>query len=317
VGAADDAEPPPTEDTEAPPEVGEATEEQTPPVAQPVRAEADPEGETQDAPDAEPSPDSPPAPIDTTRVRPDPEEDRGEEQVEVFARALERAKNTYFAGDHVAALQAFRALHIRLLQGEEPPWDLASETVIYLGEIENKLGNDREADGAFRWLLEQDPDTPISPYHHPMDVVGRFELMRQTVLAERARTPDEVGVAVVRANPLPVWGYLPLGIPQFTSKRPAAGVLFGGLQTAFGVASVALFRHLDSVNVSARGHPSEWTDEEIETRVRVRRYAVQWPCTVAFYGTWLLSYADARKAHRASQAPAPPQPVAMSVSGRF
>ncbi len=210
---------------------------------------------------------------------------------------LRAAKQLYFQGESRDALDLLEGLQLRLAAGEEPGWDVSTEAMTYLGEIHYKLDQFEGARTAFRWLLERDPHTPISPYHHPIDVVNLFELVRSAVVAERQDLVPPDPVPFDPAPP-PLWTFAPLGIPQFAQGRTGAGLAFGGLQAGFGVASVALWAHFRLVNVPSTGHPLGWSDEERIRRVQQRRYFVQWPATVAFYGVWSLSAADAARYHR-------------------
>lgn len=275
---------------------------------------SDPSPAVDDAPAAEEGePDTQPEPI-----KPDsPDEDD-------FGAVLANAKKAYFSGSHSEALDLLRDLQIRLLMGENVDEKEAAEALIYLGEIHFTLGQDSEAQAAFRWVLERDPETEISPYHHPMDVIGLFELVRRTVREEAGEPPEPPRIAEEPIPRLPVWGYLPLGVPQFAQRRTGAGVLHASIQTGLGIASLATFAHLQTINVDERGHPLDWNRQEIAERVRARRYYMQWPLTVGFYGAWAVSLADAqthwRRSHRPQVALQPitrGSGMGVAVRGRF
>ena len=140
-----------------------------------------------------------------------------------------------------------------------------------LGEIQYKLDEVDGAREAFRWLLERDLETSISPYHHPIDVVNLFELVRTTIAAERDDISDPPDPVPFTPPPPPIWTFAPLGIPQLAQGRTGAGLAYGGLQAGLGVASVAMWAHIRLVNTPADGHPLGWTPDERVRRVQQRR----------------------------------------------
>jgi hypothetical protein len=218
-----------------------------------------------------------------------------------FGEALHEAKQLYFDGETDEALLAFQQLQLRALQEpDQQPWAEIVEAMTYLGELHVKLGDDEAAQRVFRYVLERDLDTPISPYRHPIEVVFLFDQVRDQVAAERAmETPEEVRV------PPPRWhAHLPLGIPQLAQGRPVAGVLYGVGQGALLATSFGVFSELRRVNVARDAHPRGWNEEQIASGVAWRRWAVQWPATLGFYGVWTVSVFDARAHWRASHAPA-------------
>ncbi|MFT4625315.1 MAG: hypothetical protein ACI8PZ_003983 [Myxococcota bacterium] len=266
-------------------------------------------GEPDDPAAPAPTPDEPASP---TRTEPSVEapapvppavDDAPESLSTLFADVLARAKRSYFSGEHEIALAQLQALEIRLMQGEQPNWEHAAEAMVFNGEILFASGRSEEAGAAFRWVLEEDPDYPISPYHHPIEVVGHFELIRRAVQEERERATntDPPEIATPERHPPPAQSYLPLGLPQFTQGRPAAGVAFALLQTGLGIASVATYAQLNAANADPALHPLGWTQQQVDTRVRTRRYVLQWPLTLGFYGSWLWSHADARRSWRSRE----------------
>jgi len=239
-----------------------------------------------------------------------------------FSTDVEAAKEAYFEGELQRSLDAFQALQLRALQeGDELPWDEVVEALTYLGELHVKLGDDDAARRVFRYVLERDLDTPISPYRHPIEVVFLFNQVRDQVAAERAmEAPEPVDV------PPPRWhAHLPLGIPQFAQGRTGAGIAFGATQIALGATSVAVLANLRQVNVEPVVHPRGWTEEQVLNRSAVQKFAIQWPATIGFYTLWTISVIDARAHWRKENAP----PVTlglspgaagrpgMSVAGRF
>lgn len=238
-----------------------------------------------------------------------------------FAGEVDEAKAAYFEGDLERALDAFQALQLRALQEvDDLPWDEVVEALTYLGELHVKLGDDDAAKRVFRYVLERDIDTLISPYRHPIEVVFLFNQVRDKILAERAmEAPEPVHV------PPPRWhAHLPLGLPQLAQGRTAAGIAFGVSQLAVGGVSIAMFADIPQVSVDPIGHPRGWSEEEVVNRGAVRKYAIQWPATFGFYTLWAVSVLDARGHWRREHAPPTVtlSPGAggragLSVSGRF
>jgi hypothetical protein len=203
-----------------------------------------------------------------------------------FAEVLEEAKGAYFSGDQEAARRVLEALRMRIRGGEEVAWGLQVDALTYLGEIYYLRGDRDLARDAFRAILERDVDTPISPYHHSYDVVTLFDLVRSEVLKERVIPP--VPVAPPPPKAAPWWIVLPLGAPQFGQRRPAAGLVYGGLQAGLGAASIALFIRLDE---------QERDDVPAEDRLRLRNQ-LQVPLTAGAYLSYGISVADAARWHR-------------------
>lgn len=215
----------------------------------------------------------------------------GQEQAEdqgSFSSVLEEAKQRYFQGEPDAARDLLEGLQLRLHAGEEPDWESTVEALTYLGEIYFVQGNQDSAEIVFRYLLGRDIETPISTYHHPIEVVNLFELVRAQIKA----TQPEPGPV-----PAPMSTYLPLGIPQLAQGRTGIGVVYGGLQAALGASSIILYLRADSLNgaeprVRLRGPQ----DKQEETVDRLKRY--QWPATFGFYTIWAISTIDAARWHQ-------------------
>jgi tetratricopeptide (TPR) repeat protein len=243
-------------------------------------------------------PDLPP-PVSTvrpTREPPPSGSPRPPEAEPSFESVLDEAKRRYFQGetDHARAL--LEGLQLRLYAGEQPEWSLVVDALIYLGEIYYGVGLHDQAQIAFRYLLERDPDTPISPFHHTMDLVNLFELVRTTVRADRA---DEVPPPV-EPSPLPAWAFLPFGVPQLLQGRTAAGLGYGLLQLGLGAASIGLFVNVARLNPededAGDDHPL-WGRYQIPGEIDRLKYTMQWPATFGFYGLWGISFVDAAVWH--------------------
>lgn len=246
---------------------------------------------TTSAPDPVPAPSPEPttaagAAVDTSTTRP-------------FDEVLAEAKQRYFSGETEAPRELLEGLQLRLYSGEKPEWNLVVDALTYLGELYYVLGQQDQAQIAFRYLLEQDPKTPISPYHHSIEVVNLFELVRTTVVAARVEVPPPDGLVPDR-KPVPIWTFLPFGAPQVLQGRPIAGVTYAVLQVGLGAASVGLYIQTAQLNpdTNAEGnnHPL-WVGDEVTAGVERRRYTLQWPSTFAFYGTWAVSVLDAAVWH--------------------
>jgi len=217
-----------------------------------------------------------------------------------FGEMLEAAKQVYFDGDDEDAYELFLSLQIRLLQNEDPGKDLACEALIYVGEIQHRRGNFDEARDAFKKLLELDPKYQISPYNHPIEVVAAFSTVKDQVDRGAGEQTNETP----KLDPMPGWGYLPLGIPQFKSKRPGLGVLFGGLQAGLGGASLGVYFNIRYLSVTfpeesnhhwlAVDHPRGWAEKETTANINRMRYTVQWPLVLAAYGVYIGSVVEAR-----------------------
>lgn len=222
-----------------------------------------------------------------------------------FEAALESGKQLYFDGRPVEALEALTALRARVDAGEAIGNERVSELLVWLGEIQWHLGRTDEARESFRRLLRDQPEYAISPYAHPLEVVGEFELVRREVLDARAQlSTDRPGTEL--PPPAPAWIWAPFGVPQFAQRRVGAGLVFGGLQVGLGAASVALFVHIDRNNRDPllEGRPPTGLDpDEVRGWAAMQRHRYQWPVTAAFYGTWLASSLEARRHWRRTRGP--------------
>ena len=238
-----------------------------------------------------------------------------------FAELLEGAKKLYFQGHRRESLEILEDLQLRyLVDTAAVPWETAAEALVYLGEVYYFLGELDRSQKAWRLVLERAPDHPrLSPFAHPPEVAGEFEILRATVNREIADRPVPEPPAV------PAWTVLPLGIPQFTNGQPVRGVLYGALQVGLGAGSIAMFSHIEGKNVTTDPHPDGWSIEEQRRRLNTQRFAVQWPMTLGAYGFWLGSHLDARATWKREHAittavtwtPDPQGGVTVAVSGRF
>jgi hypothetical protein len=248
-----------------------------------------------------------------------------------FSEVLTRAKAVYFAGRDDEALDLFTGLQVRLLLGETPAWDMAATAMIYVGEIQYRRGHIDEARDAFRWLLDKDPDYQISPYSHPIEVVAIFSTVRDQV----RRSMGDVTEQPQDIDPMPGWGYLPLGIPQFRSGRPVVGTLFAGLQVGLTATSIGVYANLAYLNGAfpeeqgnewlPADHPRGWAMKDSQANTNRIRYAINLPLALAAYGAYIGSVFEAR-AHwrnnfeppvRVSVIPTPHGETTVVISRRF
>jgi hypothetical protein len=237
--------------------------------------------------------------------------------VELYRVELEQAKALWFQGEGDLAHERLERLFARAVAGEAVPLALSGECAIYLGEIEMDRGLKSKADTAFTWLLQQDPNFPISPYHHPIDVVGQFEVVRKQV---RDALPP-----VVRLPPprYPAWGYAPFGVPQLRQGKRVRGAIYLGAQATLAVASVGLWVDMAIANPPPgdwTGNPYGWGEDGATDRLLDRKFRLQWPATFGFYGLWVISVLDGQSTFRAAHAGdagVARMPLPVGVSGRW
>ena len=229
----------------------------------------------------------------------------GVTQAESFEQALVAAKLKYFQGDIPGATEGFEHLRLRVSAGEKPPISQFGEVLVYLGEIYYLDGQSETAESIFRELLMLDPQYPISPYEHPMEVVGIFEMLRRSTLRPTPEIPQPV-------KRLPVWGYAPFGVSQFRQNRKKAGVLYASAQITLGITSIATYLHLRQINEV--NPPPALAEEELQRRVRTERYLVQWPATIGFYALWGASVIEGRQTWGDGQAAMLNRPVGAQVA---
>lgn len=247
-----------------------------------------------------------------------PEADPASEEVAQVdvATALQEARQLYFQGEHQQALAAFQRILERLQGGEVAAPEVEAQVAMYLGEVQYQLGDRTAAWRTFEWLLRRQPDLEMSPLRHPREVIGWFDLVRQRVRQELDRPPDPVPPP----PPLPVWGYLPLGIPQLAQGQTSRGMVYGGLQLGLAGLSIGTWFRLARIN--GPNHPPGLDDDEVAALVQRERFLIQWPATVGAYAFYAVSVLDGRRTwfrrHELEVAllPAPDRPGILLV-GRF
>jgi tetratricopeptide (TPR) repeat protein len=221
---------------------------------------------------------------------------------------------TYLLGRHAEAAEAFRALLAARDRGASVPDDVWTEALIYLGEIAYLAGDRSEAEAAFRQVLEFNLDQRISPYDHPMDVIGVFELVREGVTTERRAVPPE-------RHPYPWWGYAPLGVPQFKQAQPVRGAFALVFQAGLAGASVGAWVAIDRLQIPTDSELPLDEAQRRADRAALLRSALSIPTASAFYLAWGASALDGgltwRRAHPTSFVGASRAGVQLAVGPRL
>lgn len=197
---------------------------------------------------------------------------------------------------------------------------------MFLGEIQYVDGDRVAAESTFRLLLEREPAWRISPYDHPMDVVGVFEVVRAAVRGEAERA---VEVAPEPPRRLPWWTFAPFGAPQLAQDRVAPGVVLAAAQLGLAGASIGSWVWIDRLRQPrADGESAAEGQARLERAARVRD-TFNIPVSAAFYVVWAGGALEAARWHRrhASAAPASveasvqlgvgPDGVRVGVAGRW
>lgn len=218
---------------------------------------------------------------------------------EPFALVLEGAKNRYFRGDGATARRMLETLRLRITSGEAVEWPLVVDTLVYLGEIYYLDGEADRANDAFNYVLERDPETPISPYYHNLDVISVFETVRTKVIERLRQQITPPPPPPPEPTPTPATVVLPFGLAQFTQGRPGPGFVYGTLQAGFGATSLWYYFRLRNIS-REYGYPEGIGNEEVELLAQWRRerYFIQAPSTAAFVLMWGVSALDATRWHR-------------------
>ena len=127
-------------------------------------------------------------------VEPSLEEVASVQQI-TFGEQLAQAKRMYFAGAHLASLELFEGLEVQLMTvgvRERVGSALGAEALLYLGEVLYILGRVEDSSAAFEKLFDWDSEYPVSPYHHPIEVVRNAERVRAEVKRARQPLPNPV-----------------------------------------------------------------------------------------------------------------------------
>ena len=212
--------------------------------------------------------------------------EKGADQLGDAAARLDYSRDAYISGCHQQALVLFNELT------SEWPGVEGSKTHLkalsFLGEVKYKLGDREGSLLTFQGILEREPNYQISVLDHDPEAVSLFELAK----ALHEKTPPQPvtpPAPIVPKTPpkLPVYGYLPFGVPQFRQKKPGLGALHVGLQSTAAVASIGLHIYM------TRKWSAPFRDAEVK-QANILRYGVQWPITLVFWGSYLASHLQAR-----------------------
>lgn len=227
-----------------------------------------------------------------------------------FHDALSAAKTAVYDGDYPRAASALSDLAARLEAGEEPGSLLATEAMLYFGDVQFVLGDKEGAKSAFEWVLSRNANTTMSPYDHAEDVRSLYALVREEVRRRSTGEPVEGPQPIERPGLLPARYYLPFGVASLRDSRRSGARWNTLLQTGLAAGSVTTFIVLDRHNFDpddGRG----WTRRQVTTA----RYGVQWPLTVGFYAAWTWSIGRASKDWRNQEIAPTIRPSTMEIRG--
>ncbi len=225
--------------------------------------------------DDAPAPQAPPAPEDPATV------------------ALQTAVSAYLAGDIDTARQGFGAL-----AALEEPFAVVADALVYLGELALLRGETASAEAYFARVLRRDPTWRVSPYDHPMEVVGLFELARDRLAAA---SPTPTPPAPAPRPRLSALDLAPFGVPQLRQDRRAVGAAFATTQALTAAATIPLVIEIARLDRRVSTWSPELSDEDRErlrTRARILRDAAALPAAASFYALWIASIADAAVVRR-------------------
>lgn len=203
---------------------------------------------------------------------------------------FEQARAAYIRGCHTLALDTFEAF-----TGDAPePIDaLHLKALVFLGEVAYKLGDRERSLEAFQTVLTHQPEYQISLIDHDPDAVSLFQLAR--VLEKQKPAPIAPAPPTPALAPtIPAWTFAPFGVPQFKNGRPVAGAAHAVLQAAGASLSVGMFVHI------SKNWDRPYKPKEVQ-RANLLRFGVQWPATALFWGSYLVSHLQARKAWKETQ----------------
>ncbi len=171
--------------------------------------------------------------------------------------ALTHAVQRYLDGDAAGARSELQAL---LALGPDLPAEVRREALLWLGDLLFAEGGAGAARNVFETLLDEAPDYPIDPVAHSPEVVAYFESVRRA-LAEPPPDqlpPDEDPPELEpEREPWPWRSVVPFGVGYFVDKKPAAGVLIGGLQLVGLGVSAALYVDLSNKYPQGGKFPEE------------------------------------------------------------
>ena len=236
----------------------------------------------------------------------------GAEQQSI-ADEYQLAVEAYRYGCHATSLALFTHLSKRIDEGEVSDITTFQEIHIYLGELLFMTGNRQAAFSTFESLLRKHPDTQIGVLEHDPEAVKFFEVVKSTV--ENTQAPPPPPFVPPPIPRLPVAGYMPFGVPQFSQKRPAAGIVFASLQASFAAISVGTYIHL------TKKFDKPYSQREVSQATQLR-FLVQWPASFGFWASYLASHMDARRHWKKANGPqltvtVDPTNSTLLVAGQF
>lgn len=210
-------------------------------------------------------------------------------------KAFQSARDLYLRGEVEAAQRAFeRVVYGAQITGDDDLW---AQAMTFLGEIAYLDGDRPEADRIFRRVAQTVPSWRPSPYDHPDEVVGAYEIAR-TAVSELISPAEADGPFAPKA--LPWWGYAPLGVPQFRQQRPVRGALYATLQVGAAAASVGAWIAIDRQlqGFEQRSEPEQRLRRD---RAVLLRDAWSIPAASTFYVAWAASMIDGGLSWRRDQ----------------
>lgn len=203
---------------------------------------------------------------------------------------FEQARDAYIRGCHALALETFETL---IRDVPDPIDALHLKALVFLGEVAYKLGDRERSLEAFQTVLTFQPEYQISLIDHDPDAVSLFQLAK--VLEKQKPDPVLPPPTTPTAVPtLPSWTFAPFGVPQFKNGRPVAGAAHAVLQAAGASLSIGMFVHI------SKNWDRPYKPKEVQ-RANLLRFGVQWPATALFWGSYLASHLQARKAWKETQ----------------
>jgi hypothetical protein len=226
---------------------------------------------------------------------------------------LQAAKVAYtIHRDDETATSILTSIIVRAQALGDVPFSIKATALAYLGEIQLAADKREDAHATFRLILYEDPTWKISPFDHPREVLGEFEIVRREVVEEQALIKE-------RTRKYPVWGYAPFGVPQFQQQRPARGAVYATLQVAFAATSVAAWFLIDAKQIpdptTTDNLPPFSEHAAMREEALLYRNAMSFPAAAAFYVTWIVSVADGAMTWQRQRKPRPVMTLAPRPGG--
>jgi len=201
---------------------------------------------------------------------------------------LEAAVVAYQISNYQAAISILSDLAVN----EDTPTEVRQEARIYLGEIRFVQDDEIGAQRFFEQVLSEDPNYRIDRFKHPPDVCSHFDYVR-AYMADVATVIEPTPPAVFK--PMPIQGYLPMGIYQFQHNQTRQGTILLVGQATTVLTSMVLFGIL-------------WADHEYPAGDDIRHnelvalQRIQWTSTAAYYGFRAFGIAKSQRHWRLNMA---------------